>query len=94
MALIKMTPEQLRSSATQYQRGSQSVTEVLNQLTRTQQEIEADWQGHGFDRFNQEFQKLAPKIRQFAELLEEINHKLDQSADAMENTDQQIAGQF
>lgn len=89
-----MTPEQLRSSATQYQRGSQSITEVLNQLTRTQQEIESDWQGHGFDRFNQEFQELSPKIRQFAELLEEINHKLNQSADAMDQTDQQIASQF
>lgn len=42
MMLIKMMSEQLRASATQYQRGSQSITEVLNQLTRTQQEIESD----------------------------------------------------
>lgn len=87
-----MTPEQLRSSATQYQSGSQSVTEVLNQLTGTQQKIESDWQDHGFDRFSQEFPELAPKIYQFVELLEEINYKLNQSSNAMENTDQQITG--
>ncbi len=92
--LIKMTPDQMRQFAQQYSNGSQTISDLLNQLTSLQSQIEADWQGSGFDRFNDEFQQLSPKIQQFAQLLDEINQKLNQSAQAMSDTDSQIASQF
>lgn len=91
---IMMTPEQMQQYATQYSNGSQTVTDLLNQLNSLQGQIEADWKGSGFDRFDAEFKQLVPKIQQFAQLLDEINQKLVQSANAMQDTDQQIASQF
>lgn len=36
MAQIKLTPEDLRTSAQRYTQGSENVTQVLNELTREQ----------------------------------------------------------
>lgn len=92
--MIKMTPSQMRQYASQYQNGSQTIDDLLNQLTSLQSQIEADWQGSGFEHFDNEFRELVPKIRQFSQLLNEINQKLNQSAQAMEDTDNQIASRF
>lgn len=91
---IMMTPEQMHQYAQQYSNKSQEITELLNYLRSLQNQIEADWKGSGFDRFNDEFNQLAPKISQFAQLLNEISSKLNNSANAMSDTDQQIASQF
>ena len=80
--------------AQQYTNGSQTVNDLLNHLRSLQSQIEADWKGSGFDHFNDEFNQLTPKITQFAQLLNEISNKLTSSANAMQDTDQQIASQF
>ncbi|HJC03728.1 WXG100 family type VII secretion target [Ligilactobacillus hohenheimensis] len=94
MAMIKMTPEQMQQYATKYGQSSQQISDMLGQLKSLQSQISADWQGQGFQRFDQEFNQLCPKIQQFAQLLQEIDQKLKQSAQAMSDTDQQIASQF
>ncbi|WP_283602239.1 WXG100 family type VII secretion target [Ligilactobacillus aviarius] len=91
---IMMTPEQMHQYAQQYTNGSQTVNDLLNHLRSLQSQIEADWKGSGFDHFNDEFNQLTPKITQFAQLLNEISNKLTSSANAMQDTDQQIASQF
>lgn len=91
---IMMTPEQMHQYANQYSNSSQQIDQLLNQLKSLQGQIEADWKGSGFDRFNDEFNQLTPKISQFAQLLNEISSKLNNSANAMSDTDQQIASQF
>ncbi|AIX04810.1 Virulence factor esxA [Streptococcus agalactiae] len=73
MAQIKLTPEELRSSAQKYTAGSQQVTEVLNLLTQEQAVIDKNWDGSAFDSFEGQFNELSPKITEFAQLLEDIN---------------------
>ena len=51
MAQIKLTPEDLRQSATKYTSGSENVTQVLNDLTREQAVIAENWDGSAFDSF-------------------------------------------
>ncbi len=92
MALIKLTPDELRQSATKYTAGSQSVTDVLTSLTNEQAVISENWDGNAFDSFEQQFNELSPKIRQFAELLEEINKQLNHVATTLEETDNALAG--
>lgn len=92
--LIKMTPEQMRQYAQQYSNGSQTINDLLNQLVSLQGQIEADWQGAGFDHFNTKFEELRPQIQEFVQLLEDISQRLTQSAQSMEDTDNQIASQF
>ena len=89
MAQIKLTPEELRQSAQRYAQGSQEIDQILNTLTHEQQVIDANWDGSAFDSF-----ELSPKIKQFAQLLEDINAQLIKVADIVEQTDQDIAAQI
>ncbi|KXT85018.1 WXG100 family type VII secretion target [Streptococcus panodentis] len=94
MALIKLTPEELRQSATRYTQGSEEVTQILTNLTNEQETISANWDGSAFDSFEAQFNELSPKIREFAQLLQDINVQLVKVADIVEQTDQDIAAQI
>ena len=94
MALIKLTPEELRASAQCYTEGSESVDQVLTSLTREQAVISENWDGSAFDSFEQQFNELSPKIKEFAQLLQDINAQLIKVADIVEQTDQDIAAQI
>lgn len=94
MATIKLTPEELRTSAQKYTNGSEQVNEVLNSLKTEQDVISSNWEGSAFDSFQEQFTELAPKILEFAELLESINLQLNKVADLIEETDQEIANQI
>ncbi|AGM99609.1 WXG100 family type VII secretion target [Streptococcus iniae] len=94
MAQIKLTPEELRTSAQKYTSGSQQITDVLNQLTQEQAVIDENWDGSAFDSFEAQFNELSPKIQQFAQLLEDINQQLLKVADVVEQTDADIASQI
>lgn len=94
MALIKLTPEELRTSAQKYIAGSQQVTDVLTSLTQEQAVINENWDGAAFESFDAQFNELSPKIQEFAQLLEDINAQLIKVADIVEQTDADIAAQI
>jgi len=73
MAQIKLTPEELRTSANRYTEGSENVTQVLTTLTNEQAIIADNWDGSAFDSFEAQFNELSPKIKEFAQLLQDIN---------------------
>ncbi|KXT71464.1 WXG100 family type VII secretion target [Streptococcus cristatus] len=94
MALIKLTPEELRESAQRYTQGSESVDQVLTDLTREQAIISENWEGSAFNSFEEQFNELSPKIKEFAQLLQDINAQLVKVADIVEQTDNDIAAQI
>ena len=91
---IMMTPEEMHTYASRYKQSSSEITNLSNSLNSLEATIEQEWQGRGFDQFDAEFKQLKPKVDQFAQLLDEIGDKLNKSAQAMQDTDQQIASQF
>lgn len=94
MSRIKLTPEELRTSATKYTQGSENITSVLNQLTSEQETIRSNWEGTAFTSFDNQFNELTPKIQEFAQLLQDINAQLNKVAEIIETTDQDIAAQI
>ncbi|EHJ52896.1 WXG100 family type VII secretion target [Streptococcus macacae] len=92
--LIKLTPDELRTSATKYTQGAQSVNDVLTSLTNEQAVISENWDGSAFDAFEQQFNELSPKVSQFAELLEAINQQLNSVAGNLEEVDSNMASQI
>jgi WXG100 family type VII secretion target len=88
---IKLSPQELRTSATKYTDGSNQVTEVLQRLQTEQDTISGNWEGSGFESFDAQFEALKPKVVEFAELLEQINKQLNEVATIMEETDQNIS---
>lgn len=94
MAQIKLTPEELRTSAVKYTNGSSDIDNVLAILTSEQETIRENWEGSAFESFDNQFSELKPKIQEFSQLLQDINTQLNSVADTIEQTDQDIAGQI
>ncbi|WP_271496109.1 WXG100 family type VII secretion target [Enterococcus sp. 5H] len=63
---------------------------MLQKLQSEQDTIQGNWEGSGFDSFNDQFAALKPKISEVGELLDQINKQLNQAAEIMEETDQNI----
>ncbi len=91
---IKLTPEELRTSALKYSEGSSQVGDVLSSLQAEQQVISDNWAGDSFQSFEEQFQELQPKITEFIELLQDINEQLTKVADIIQETDADIAAQI
>ncbi|MFL2101358.1 WXG100 family type VII secretion target [Mycobacteroides abscessus] len=94
MAQIKLTPEELRTSAVKYTNGSTDIDNVLSILTSAQETIRENWEGTAFESFDNQFTELKPKIQEFSQLLQDINTQLNSVADTIEQTDQDIAGKI
>ena len=94
MARIKLTPEKLRASTQRYTDGAENVNQVLSSLTNEQAIISENWEGSAFQSFEEQFNELSPKIKEFAQLLQDINAQLVKVADIVEQTDQDIAAQI
>ena len=92
--LIKLTPEDLRTSAQKYTEGSEGISEILRSLTSEQATISENWEGSAFDSFEEQFNELSPRITEFADLLESIHTQLNKVAEIVEQTDQDIAAQI
>lgn len=52
MSQIKLTPEDLRTSAQKYTRGSEDVSQVLSSLKHEQEVIRGNWDGSAFRSFD------------------------------------------
>jgi WXG100 family type VII secretion target len=91
---IKLSPEELRTSAGKYAEGSEGIEQILSDLTREQAVICENWEGDSFASFDEQFTELSPKIQQFAELLQDIREQLFSVAEIIEQTDADIAAQI
>ena len=60
----------------------------MSDLTRDQCEIAAKWEGLAFNRFEEQFNQLSPKVERFSLLLKEIKQQLNSTTDTVEETDQ------
>lgn len=91
---IRVSPETLKERARSYGQASNDVSTVLGNLTRLQEQLSTEWEGQAFQGFDAQFRELAPKVQKFAELLQEINHQLDRTADTMMQQDLDLQKSF
>lgn len=94
MALIKMTPDELRSDAVQYQRSGEMIEDMLRQLDQTHERINANWDGASWQAFDEQYTGLSVKVREFEQLMHDIHKQLTQIADIVERTDDEISQQI
>ncbi|KRM22342.1 WXG100 family type VII secretion target [Latilactobacillus graminis] len=91
---IKLTPEDLRASANKYEGFNQDVLDLIQNASQEQENIRSNWEGNAFDKFDQQFEDLKPKMQDFAQLMDDINNQLKKVAEIIENTDNDIANQI
>lgn len=94
MGQIRVSPETLRTRSRDYMTGANDVRTVLSNLTRTQEMLATEWEGQAFQKFAEQFNQLSPKVRDFADLLEQIYKQLTAAANAMENHDKELSTKF
>ncbi|PLT31469.1 WXG100 family type VII secretion target [Peribacillus deserti] len=91
---IRLTPEELRGVARQYQTESSNVQELVSRLDNMSSHLQDIWEGASSQAFAEQYQQLRPSFEKMVTLLAEVSQQLNSSATVLEDTDQQIASQI
>lgn len=91
---IRMSPLELKSKATRYGQGADQIDDVLRNLKNLQNELRGEWEGRAFDRFNDQFIDLEPKVQNFSQLMRDIQLQLEKTAEAVQDHDEALSRNF
>jgi WXG100 family type VII secretion target len=91
---IRITPEQLRGSASQCSSYGGECEELINKTQKLIDSLRDQWEGQASEKYAQQFADLRPAFDRMRTLYEELSQQLNGTAQAMENLDQEIAGKL
>lgn len=91
---ITMSPDELHGKAQGYGEGADQIHDVLIKLESLQKELRSEWEGRAFERFDEQFQQLRPKVNEFEELMRQIQVQLQKTAQAVRENDEALAQNF
>ncbi|ASN06087.1 WXG100 family type VII secretion target [Virgibacillus necropolis] len=91
---IRLSPEELRDVARRYGIESGNVQQVVGTLDGMRDHLNQVWEGNAKEAFIAQYEELRVSFVQMVELLEGVNHQLASTAQTLEDTDTQIAGQI
>lgn len=91
---IRMTPDSMRARAQEYQQQSDIVGEVIGQMDTLLTNLQSEWEGAASEAYAEKYQQLRPGFTAMQDLIAEICAALNKTADIVEQTDSDIAGQF
>lgn len=94
MSRISMSPDELEQIAKDYGEASRIIIDMLTKLNGTQNKLEANWEGKAFQKFDQQFESLKPKVEEFSDLMLEIEKQLIGTAQAVREHDEQLSQNF
>ncbi len=89
--MIKMSHEDLRTIAKTYTDASNTIDDTLSRLNSAQAELRAVWEGDAFLAFEEQFEALSPKVKQFSNLMVDINKQLNDIATTVATTDTELS---
>ncbi|MUK87580.1 WXG100 family type VII secretion target [Ornithinibacillus sp. L9] len=91
---IRMSPDQLQDKAKRYGHSAQQIDQILRDLSNLQEELRGEWEGRAFERFDDQFRELTPKVQDFSRLMQEIEMQLTKTAEAVAQQDQALSQNF
>ncbi|MFS0560810.1 WXG100 family type VII secretion target [Terribacillus sp. 179-K 1B1 HS] len=91
---IRMTPEQLKNHAKRYHNSSEQIDAILRDLSGLQTQLRSEWEGRAFDRFDDQFIQLKPKVQEFSQLMLDIQLQLEKTAQAVQDQDEALSQNF
>lgn len=95
MAQIRITPEELRESATFLGQKEESIGNEVQALKQRINSTTANWEGAAQNSFVQTFEQLLPVLeQQLPQTIEGIIAMLNGAANTLEEADQQISSSF
>lgn len=94
MAIISVTPEQLKSQAKVYLTAKDEIESAVQKVSSMNGTIAEEWKGAAFEAYLNQYNELYGKVQQFEQLLESINQQLNSYADTVAERDAQDAQSF
>lgn len=91
---IRMSPETMRTRATQTDKQAQTVQEVISTMDKLLATLKGEWEGDAVKDYEDRYNKIKPAFKNAKELLDEIANNLRATAKIVEDTDKSIASQF
>ena len=91
---IRMTPEKMRARAAQYTTQAGNLQDIINKMDNLLRALQGEWEGDASAAYAQRFAELRPGFVKAKELVDEISTALKSTANIVEETDKNIAGQF
>jgi WXG100 family type VII secretion target len=91
---IRITPDQMRSRASEYRTEASNVGDVISKMDTLLNELQEEWEGEASRAYESRFEELRPSFVKAQDLINEIAQSLDATAQSLEETDQNIASQF
>lgn len=91
---IKLTPEQMRARAKEYERESTNLQKSIQTMDKLIKALESEWKGDASKAYASRYNELKPAFKNAKELMDELSSNLKASAQIMEETDRKIAGQL
>ena len=91
---ITITPQELRSTASNFRGKSDEIEGILQYLLTEVNNLESTWDGAAQDQFFAQYNELQPSLKQFPEILQGISSQLDAVAQTLEETDSALASQL
>ncbi len=90
MALIQVTPETLRSKASDVRSYKSQHDEVMAKVKNLVYALNEVWKGEAQDAFLTKFESMQPTFTNFSEMLEGYAKLMDTAANELETTDQAL----
>jgi WXG100 family type VII secretion target len=94
MSNIRISPEQMRTRAQEFGRDAETFQEQIQTMEQRTNALADEWEGQASQRYIQQFGELKPSFEKMHELMETISQQLNQTAQIMEQTDQEIASKL
>ena len=91
---IRMTPDQMRLRASEYNTESGKVQEVIAKMDNLLSQLQGEWEGASAQSYSARFTELRPGFVKAKDLISEIADALRKTAQLVEETDANIAAQF
>ena len=91
---IRMTPDTMRQRASETDKQSQAVQDVITAMDRLLSTLRGEWEGDAMEGYDSRYQKIKPSFINAKDLLDEISHNLKEAARIVEETDRNIGSQF
>lgn len=91
---IRMTPETMRTRATEYGRQADTLKDVIITMDNLLNQLQSEWEGAASESYAQKYEELKPGFQKAEQLIRDIQAALNKTAEIVENTDADIASQF
>ena len=94
MALIQVTPDMLKSKATELRGYNSQHQEAMNKMRTLMMNLNEVFKGEAQTALLNKYESMQPTFTNFAEMLEDYAKLMDTAAQEMENLDQSLASQM